>query len=143
MILTAAVAVRCADDEKTEPEQHENTLQVSLGGEVVMTEYDMDWKVVVSAAGDTATLYMNKTHFVSQMPLLDMVAPDFEIRTIEASKSCSFDCPEVIPTYNGMPMADFAMTSFAGSLDGETLQVSFVCTGHRVEFDGKVVVEYK
>lgn len=141
MILAAAVAVQCTDDEQTEQAKHENTLQVSLGSEVVMTEYDLDWRVVVSAADNTATLYMNKTHFVSQMPLLDMVAPDFEIRA--AGGAYSFDCPVVIPTHNGTPMEEFALTSFAGSLSGETLHVTFNCMGHRVEFDGKITTERK
>ncbi len=138
-ICLAALAMVSCSDKEPNLLPTIDVLIVYDGNSIAYEESNVKWRLSKQNDG-TYTLYMDQTRFIENMPYLDMevnnienqYAPDF------ADMYFKFDAAEVIPTFNGQNMTQYALTDFHCDTDEQALNVRFKCMGYDVRYRGSL-----
>lgn len=138
-ICLAALAMASCSDKEPNLISTIDVLIVYDGNGIAYEEGDVKWRLTKQDDG-TYTLYMDQTRFIENMPYLDMevkglenqYAPDF------ADYYFKFDADEIIPTFNGQNMTQYALTDFHCDTDEQALNVRFKCMGYDVRYRGNL-----
>lgn len=107
-------------------------LRTSQNGVEAFADEDAVWRLERQGDG-TYTLFMDKTHFVKEMPMLDM-----EVRGLanESGHDLIFDCntDSIVPYFNDRAFQQYVMTDFHCTLKDTLLTVFFHCAGYEVSY---------
>lgn len=140
MAATAAMFVFTACDTKEPylPEEDIDFIEVSQNGTTVFTEQDVEWRLAEQEDG-TYTLYMDQTHFIQAMPMLDM-----EVRGLVNNYAADYadtffkcEAASIVPYYSGREMPSYTLTKFKCEADDNYITASFTCVGYDVKYKGQ------
>lgn len=109
-------------------------LRTSQNGETVFTDGETVWRLEKQSDG-TYTLFMDKTHFVERMPMLDM-----EVRGLVNESghddTFAFSTDEIIPYFNDTEFPSYILYDFDCTLNNGIVRVTFLCVGYEVSYAG-------
>lgn len=142
MCTVAFAIASCSGDDNVNPIAGHDALIVKLGGAVVYSDDEVEWRMVPSLAAETPArydLYMDGTRFMAMMPLLDMEVIAIENQHSQPEQHFFYENASVVPSIKGNPMPKYTLSNFRCEvIDWNLLKVSFSCKGCDVTYENNI-----
>lgn len=137
MAAIALFAFAACEKEKNQNEGPHNgiALQVYKGGELVFEDKEVKWHLEEQSEEQTFTLFMDKTRFVAEMPMLNMEVRGLVNQSTAENVAFQYETDNIIPYYNGAEYPRYVMTNFSCIRDiSQNTKVQFTCAGYDVVY---------